>query len=102
MKISKARLIQIIKEEIEEAAPVGGGGGYGSPSRFLKKRPKNLGLEPTLAMEPHRKTQVVLPAGDKYKQMLQIIKARLGPTVNDEQAKKLAKELSDTLTGEEK
>ena len=100
MKISKARLIQIIKEEIEEAMPVGGGGGYGSPSRFLKKRPKNLGLEPTLAMEPYRKTQVELPAGDKQR-MLQIIKAKLEGVVDASEVDELVNDIVDTLTGEE-
>ena len=101
MKISKAKLIEIIKEEIEESIGV-----YGNPrmaelpGRDFSMPGRDFG--PSVKKgKPERETQVELPAGDKYEQMLQIIKARLGATVNDEQAKKLAKELSDTLTGEE-
>lgn len=101
MKISKAKLIEIIKEEIEESIGV-----YGNP-RMAELPGRDFGMPgrdfgPSVKKgKPERETQVELPAGDKYEQMLQIIKARLGATVNDEQAKKLAKELSDTLTGEE-
>ena len=96
MKITKAKLIEIIEEEIEEVA--GAGVRYFDyprgdfTTRFSDPPPKKK--------KPERKTQVELPSKDTYSQMLGIIKAKLGNTIDDDQAEDLAKSLSDTLTGE--
>ena len=88
MKITKAKLIQIIKEEIEEVA--GAGVRYVDyiPSRMLDRTPKE------------KATKAKLPKKDTYNQMLGIIKAKLGNAISDEDAKDLAKSLKDTLPGE--
>ena len=70
MKITKAQLKQIIKEELEEVVSV-----YGHPrmqefprgdfSRFTAKKPAKK------KEKPHRRTQAELP-GDMYKQMMKV------------------------------
>ena len=97
MKITKAKLIEIIEEEIEEivsvtAHPRMAEFPRGDFTRFSGPAPKKR--------KPERKTQVELPSKDAYSQMLGIIKAKLGNTIDDDQAEDLAKSLSDTLTGE--
>ena len=63
MKITKARLKEIIKEEIEEAVGV-----YGNPRMAELPGPDRFG-RPIKKEKPRRKTQAELP-GDMYKKML--------------------------------
>ena len=65
MKITKARLKEIIKEEIEEAIGV-----YGNPRMAELPGPDRFGR--TIKKEkPRRKTQAELP-GDMYKKMMKV------------------------------
>ena len=73
MKITKAKLKQIIKEELEEVVSV-----YGHPRMQEFPRPDfgNIEKQAMKALKkkqkPHRKTQVELP-GDMYKQMKRVV-----------------------------
>ena len=65
MKITKARLKEIIKEEIEEAVGV-----YGNPRMAELPGPDRFG-RPIKKEKPRRKTQAELP-GDMYKKMMKV------------------------------
>ena len=65
MKITKARLKEIIKEEIEEAIGV-----YGNPRMAELPGPDRFG-RPIKKEKPRRKTQAELP-GDMYKKMMKV------------------------------
>ena len=73
MKITKARLKEIIKEEIEEAIGV-----YGNP-RMVELPGRDFGM-PVKKEKPRRKTQAELP-GDMYKKMMKV--AGRGTQVED-------------------
>ena len=64
MKITKARLKEIIKEEIEESIGV-----YGNP-RMAELPGRDFGM-PVKKEKPRRKTQAELP-GDMYKKMMKV------------------------------
>ena len=64
MRITKARLKEIIKEEIEEAIGV-----YGNP-RMAELPGRDFGM-PVKKEKPRRKTQAELP-GDMYKKMMKV------------------------------
>ena len=74
MKITKARLKEIIKEEIEEAVGV-----YGNPRMAELPGPDRFG-RPIKKEKPRRKTQAELP-GDMYKKMMKV--AGRGTQVED-------------------
>lgn len=74
MKITKARLKEIIQEEIEEAVGV-----YGNPRMAELPGPDRFG-RPIKKEKPRRKTQVELP-GDMYKKMMKV--AGRGTQVED-------------------
>ena len=74
MKITKARLKEIIKEEIEEAVGV-----YGNPRMAEWPGPDRFG-RPIKKEKPRRKTQAELP-GDMYKKMMKV--AGRGTQVED-------------------
>ena len=65
MKITKARLKEIIQEEIEEAVGV-----YGNPRMAELPGPDRFG-RPIKKEKPRRKTQAELP-GDMYKKMMKV------------------------------
>ena len=65
MKITKARLKEIIKEEIEESVGV-----YGNPRMAELPGPDRFG-RPIKKEKPRRKTQAELP-GDMYKKMMKV------------------------------
>jgi len=105
MKITKARLKEIIKEEIEEAIGV-----YGNP-RMAEMPGRDFSLPgrdfgPSVKKrKPRRKTQAELP-GDMYKKMMKV--AGRGTQVEDpEEASIKVKEFLDivaaaNMTPEEK
>tara|TARA_A100001515_G_scaffold96240_1_gene77254 strand:+ start:61 stop:375 length:315 start_codon:yes stop_codon:yes gene_type:complete len=93
MKISKAKLIEIIKEEIEESIGV-----YGNP-RMAELPGRDFSL-PGRDFGPS--VEKGKPQEDVYSQMLGIIKARLGNAISDKDAEQLAKSLEDTLSGAER
>ena len=105
MKITKARLKEIIKEEIEEAIGV-----YGHP-RMAEMPGRDFSLPgrdfdmPVKKRKPRRKTQAELP-GDMYKKMMKV--AGRGTQVEDpEEASIKVKEFLDivaaaNMTPEEK
>ncbi len=74
MKITKARLKEIIQEEIEEAVGV-----YGNPRMAELPGPDRFG-RPVKKEKPRRKTQAELP-GDMYKKMMKV--AGRGTQVED-------------------
>ena len=74
MKITKARLKEIIQEEIEEAVGV-----YGNPRMAELPGPDRFG-RPIKKEKPRRKTQAELP-GDMYKKMMKV--AGRGTQVED-------------------
>ena len=74
MKITKARLKEIIKEEIEEAVGV-----YGNPRMAELPGPDRFG-RPIKKEKPRRKTQAERP-GDMYKKMMKV--AGRGTQVED-------------------
>ena len=88
MKITKARLKEIIKEEIEEAIGV-----YGNP-RMAELPGRDFGM-PVKKEKPRRKTQAELP-GDMYKKMMKV--AGRGTQVEDpEKASMKVKEFLDII-----
>ena len=89
MKITKARLKEIIKEEIEEAVGV-----YGNPRMAELPGPDRFG-RPIKKEKPRRKTQAELP-GDMYKKMMKV--AGRGTQVEDpEEASIKVKEFLDII-----
>ena len=89
MKITKARLKEIIKEEIEEAVGV-----YGNPRMAELPGPDRFG-RPIKKEKPRRKTQAELP-GDMYKKMMKV--AGRGTQVEDpEKASMKVKEFLDII-----
>ena len=98
MKISKAKLIEIIKEEIEESIGV-----YGNP-RMAELPGRDFGM-PVKKEKPRRKPRAELP-GDMYKKMMKVSGRRTKVEDPDEVSTKVKEFLdivaSANMTSKEK